>query len=140
MDEGDGFPVPGGYGRPEIPSKKGISMNRITLAAAFTLATLSTAAVAQTAQEQQLCIDDAFRVCSATIPDRARTTACMIQHKAELSAGCQAVMAKYAPANEPAPTTTVATTTRPTPTRSTPASLKTVSNQRPGKPLNILIR
>jgi hypothetical protein len=77
-------------------------MNRMTLAVALALATFSTAAVAQTAQEQQACMNDAFRVCSATIPDRTRTVACMVQHKAELSTACQVVMAKYAPA-EPAP-------------------------------------
>ena len=115
-------------------------MNRITLAAALTLATLSSAALAQSSEEERLCIDDAFRVCSATIPDRARTTACMIEHKAELSAGCQMVMAKYSPApNAPTATTTVATAPS-RPIRSKPVVLKTVSNQRPGKPLNILMR
>jgi hypothetical protein len=111
-------------------------MNRISLATALTLATLSTAAIAQTAEEQQACIDDAFRVCSATIPDRARTTACMWQHKSELSSACQMVMAKYAPSSTPA--TTVASTR---PRIMKPAALKTARNAtRPGKPLNILMR
>jgi hypothetical protein len=119
-------------------------MNRTTLALAVTLATLSTAAVAQTAQEQQACINDAFRVCSATIPDRNRTIACMVQHKAELSAACQIVMAKYAPA-EPAPVQTAAAATRTAaPIRTRNASMKpvktAVATQRPGRPLNILIR
>ena len=70
--------------------------NRIALAAALTVAMLSTAAIAQTSEEQQLCMDDAFRVCSATIPDRARTIACMVANKSQLSAGCQGVMDKYA--------------------------------------------
>src|SRR5436190_21743336 len=80
-------------------------MNQISLAVALTLATMSTAAIAQSQEDQQACMNDAFRVCSATIPDRARTTACMIQNKSQLSAACQAVMAKYAPA-EPAPVQT----------------------------------
>ena len=113
-------------------------MNRITLAAAFALATLSTAALAQSSEEQQACMSDAFRVCSATIPDRARTTACMIQNKSQLSAACQAVMAKYAPA-EPAPVQTAAA-----PIRTRNVSMKPVktaaNTQRPGKPLNILMR
>jgi hypothetical protein len=119
-------------------------MNRITLVVALTLATLSTTAIAQTAQEQQACMNDAFRVCSATIPDRTRTVACMVQHKAELSAACQTVMAKYAPA-EPAPVQMA--TVRPTQTaaiRTRNASMKpvktAVATQRPGKPLNILMR
>jgi hypothetical protein len=118
-------------------------MNRTTLALAVTLATLSTAAVAQTAQEQQACMNDAFRVCSATIPDRNRTIACMVQHKAELSAACQMVMAKYAPA-QPAPAQTVQAATVMSRTVTRNASMKpvktAVNTQRPGKPLNILMR
>ena len=30
-------------------------------------------------------MNDAFRVCSATIPDKTRTIACMVQNKAKLS-------------------------------------------------------
>lgn len=118
-------------------------MNRITLVVALALATFSTAAVAQTQQEQQACMNDAFRVCSATIPDRTRTIACMVQHKAELSTACQAVMAKYAPA-EPAPVQMA--TVKPTHAaiRTRNASMKPVrtaiATQRPGKPLNILMR
>ena len=57
-----------------------------TLTQAAALTVFATAAIAQSNEEQQLCINDAFRVCSATIPDRARTTACMIQNKSQLSA------------------------------------------------------
>ena len=112
-------------------------MNRIILAAALTV--ISTAALAQSSEDQQACMNDAFRVCSATIPDRARTTACMIQNKTQLSQACQAVMAKYAPAG-PAPvqTATVA------PVRTKNASMKPVrtatNTARPGRPLNILMR
>ena len=41
-------------------------------------------------------MDDAFKVCSNTIPDRSRTIACMVANKSRLSAGCQGVMDKYA--------------------------------------------
>lgn len=115
--------------------------NRILLGVA--LAMLSTAALAQTAEEQNLCMNDAFRVCSHTIPDRGRTVACMVQNKAKLSTGCQTVMDKYAtpstatayaePAPAPAP---VRTTTR----NVSMKPIKTAANQRPGKPLNILMR
>src|SRR5215210_1559658 len=78
---------------------------RFALALAFTAGMFSTVAIAQSSEDQQACMNDAFRVCSATIPDRARTTACMIQNKSQLSQACQAVMAKYAPA-APAPVQT----------------------------------
>jgi hypothetical protein len=120
---------------------------RLTLAIALTVSALSTAAYAQSAEEQQACMNDAFRVCSATIPDRARTTACMIQKKSQLSSACQAVMAKYAPPeatpvqtaadNKPTHSVAARTTTR-------NVSLKPIrmagNTGRPGKPLNILMR
>jgi len=112
-------------------------MNRIMLAVALAVATMSTAALAQSSEEQQACMNDAFRVCSATIPDRARTTACMVQNKSQLSAACQMVMERYAPANAPVQTASAA------PMRMSTASMKpikTAGNSRPGKPLNILAR
>lgn len=119
-------------------------MNRITLAVALTLATVSTGAIAQSNEEQQACMNDAFRVCSATIPDRARTTACMVQNKSQLSAACQVVMDRYAPA------TTATAYAAPAPATVTPARtvtrnasmkpVKTAVATRPGKPLNILMR
>ena len=108
---------------------------RLTLALALTAGTLSTAAIAQSADEQQACMNDAFRLCSATIPDRNRTAACMFQHKSQLSPACQTVMDKYAPGGNLS--TSVAAAPRPMTTR--PAAIKTAQT-RPGKPLNILMR
>ena len=115
---------------------------RLALALALALAAgmVSTVATAQNADEQQACMSDAFRLCSATIPDRDRTAACMFQHKSQLSPACQQVMAKYAPAVSPVQTVAAA------PVRAKNVSLKAVKpvktaiNQRPGKPLNILMR
>jgi hypothetical protein len=44
---------------------------------------------AYTAEEQQACSDDAFRLCSAEIPDVDRITVCMIRNKSRLSPGCR---------------------------------------------------
>ncbi len=117
--------------------------NRLTFAVAFTIGMLSTAAIAQTADEQQACMDDAFRVCSATIPDRARTTTCMIQHKTQLSTACQMVMDKYAPPSSAPVQTATATPVKSLRSANTklPKPIKTAANTtRPGKPLNILPR
>jgi len=124
-------------------------MNRVSLAVALTVATFSTGAFAQSNEEQQACMNDAFRVCSATIPDRNRTIACMVQNKPQLSAACQMVMDKYAPGGDvsriasapsaaPARTVTRNAAMKPV----TPAKpIKTaVATQRAGKPLNILMR
>jgi hypothetical protein len=58
-----------------------------TMLAAVTLPTLGQA---YTAEEQQACSGDAFRLCSAEIPDVDRVTVCMIRNKAQLSPGCRA--------------------------------------------------
>jgi hypothetical protein len=63
------------------------------LATALTLGMMS-AAHAYTAEQQQLCTDDAFRLCSSDIPDVDRVTACMTRHKAELSAACRSVFGR----------------------------------------------
>lgn len=49
---------------------------------------LATPSQAYTDDQQQLCTGDAFRLCSAAIPDVDRVTACMIQKRAQLSPGC----------------------------------------------------
>jgi hypothetical protein len=123
-------------------------MNRMTLAIALTVATFSTGAFAQSSDEQQACMNDAFRVCSATIPDRARTTTCMVQNKSKLSAACQVVMDKYAPATTatayaapaPTPMAPVRTTTRNASMKPIKPIKTAIVTQRPGKPLNILMR
>jgi hypothetical protein len=59
-------------------------------------------ATAQTADDQAACKDDAFRVCSHTIPDRERTFQCMIANKDALSPDCRTVIARSLPP-DPAP-------------------------------------
>lgn len=48
----------------------------------------ATPSQAYTEDQQQLCSGDAFRLCSAAIPDVDRVTACMVQKRAQLSPGC----------------------------------------------------
>jgi hypothetical protein len=44
------------------------------------------------AEAQQMCTGDAFRLCSSDIPNIPAITACMVKHRSELSSGCRAVM------------------------------------------------
>ena len=67
---------------------------QIGLALAF-LAFAPVAATAQTQEEQQACMDDAFNVCGAAIPDRDRVAACLARNINTISAGCRAVMLSY---------------------------------------------
>jgi hypothetical protein len=44
------------------------------------------------AEAQQMCTGDAFRLCSGEIPNIPAVTACMIKRRSELSSGCRAVL------------------------------------------------
>ena len=67
----------------------------LVLAIALSVSTLSaTSSFAYTAEAQQMCTSDAFRLCSSEIPNIPKITACMIKHRADLSPGCRAVMDK----------------------------------------------
>jgi hypothetical protein len=65
----------------------------LMLAVAASVSALSsTSSFAFSAEAQQMCTGDAFRLCSSEIPNVPKITACMFRHKAELSAGCRTVM------------------------------------------------
>jgi hypothetical protein len=53
-------------------------------------AMLPHAAQAYTAEQEQACTNDAFRLCSSEIPDVERVTACMTRNKSQLSPQCRA--------------------------------------------------
>ncbi len=72
----------------------GIS-RRIGLIAALAVsitAVSTSASFAFSPEAQQKCTGDAFRLCSAEIPDIPKVTACMRRQRASLSAGCRQVM------------------------------------------------
>jgi hypothetical protein len=52
----------------------------------------STSSFAFSAEAQQMCTGDAFRLCSSEIPNIPKITACMVKNRGSLSAGCRAVM------------------------------------------------
>ncbi len=62
----------------------------LLLAAGLAASVASTESQAYTAEEQQACSPDAFRLCSAEIPDVDRITACMIRNRSQLSPQCRA--------------------------------------------------
>ena len=65
----------------------------LALVLAASLSALSTtSSFAFSAEAQQMCTGDAFRLCSSEIPNIPAITACMFKHRAELSAGCRTVM------------------------------------------------
>jgi hypothetical protein len=65
----------------------------LVLACATSIAALSsTSSFAFSAEAQQMCTGDAFRLCSSEIPNIPKITACMYKNRTSLSAGCRAVM------------------------------------------------
>jgi hypothetical protein len=70
---------------------------RFTAAALLALAVsavTSSASFAFSAEAQQMCTGDAFRLCSSEIPNISKITICMRAQRANLSVGCRAVMDK----------------------------------------------
>jgi hypothetical protein len=63
----------------------------LAFAASFS-ALASTSSFAFSAEAQQMCTGDAFRLCSSEIPNIPKITACMMKHRADLSTGCRTVM------------------------------------------------
>ncbi len=61
----------------------------LILAAAVSLLMWPTASRAYTADEEQACSADAFRLCGPEIPDVDRVTACMVRKQSQLSPGCR---------------------------------------------------
>lgn len=65
----------------------------LVLAFAVSFSALSSkASFAFSAEAQQMCTGDAFRLCSSDIPNIPAITACMFKHRADLSTGCRTVM------------------------------------------------
>ena len=64
----------------------------VLVVAASLSAVTSTAGFAFSAEAQQMCTGDAFRLCSSEIPNIPKITACMVKQRANLSSGCRAVM------------------------------------------------
>jgi len=71
----------------------------IALRAAWILSTTASAG-AETLEEKQACIADAFQFCSGAIPDRDRVFTCLIANKDVVSEACHAVITPYVPADQ----------------------------------------
>jgi hypothetical protein len=65
----------------------------LTLGLALSMSTVATSSsFAYSARARQMCMGDAFRLCSSEIPNIGRIVTCMRRNKANLSQGCRAVM------------------------------------------------
>jgi len=91
----------------------------LVLVMAFSIWIWPAAGWAYTADEQAACTDDAFRLCSAEIPDVDRVTACMVGQQSQLSPGCRVYFRPDPPAAPAA--------------SGKPVSIKPVSTRKPRK-------
>jgi hypothetical protein len=63
--------------------------------AALAMAFLSSSAIAETMEERQACIGDAFRVCWSAIPNRDQVFHCLLDNRSQLNPACRVVMDQY---------------------------------------------
>ena len=75
---------------------------QVALVSAF-LAFAPVPASAQSQEDQNACMNDAFNVCGHAIPDRERVGACLAQNINRISPACRMVMQRY---SRQAPSTT----------------------------------
>jgi hypothetical protein len=62
----------------------------LMLATALAFSPLPASGQSYTAEQEQACTSDAFRLCSSEIPSVERVTACMVAKKSQLSPPCRA--------------------------------------------------
>jgi len=72
-----------------VAIRSGDFQRGLMLARAFAVLVLPTEAEAYTPEGRQACTGDAFRLCSAEIPNVDRVRACLHRNKAQLSPGCR---------------------------------------------------
>jgi hypothetical protein len=75
-------------------------MKRVAFVLAVTLGSIGVS-FAQTQEEQQACMDDAFKFCGQAIPDRERVFYCLVQNKTAITPRCLAALTPFIPAEPP---------------------------------------
>ncbi len=71
---------------------KTIRQAGLVAAIAISFSAISTSSFAFGPEARQMCMGDAFRLCSADIPDIPRITACMVRQRRSLTSGCRVVL------------------------------------------------
>ncbi len=110
--------------------------------AALVFATFPRAGHAYTAEEQQACQPDAFRLCGSEIPDIDRVTACMVAKRAQLSPECKRFFRQDPPEPEAAtappvnikPKVKKPASTKPVAAKPAPAKKPAPKAKKPAKP------
>jgi hypothetical protein len=69
---------------------------KVRFALAFSAFVLTpAAALAQSQEEQNACMNDAINICGHAIPDRGRVAACLVANVKRISNECRTVVQRY---------------------------------------------
>ena len=79
--------------QPTMFTKINISLIALTLLGTTCVLSATPVAFAETREEQNACISDAFRFCLSAIPDRDRVFTCLMEKRSLISAACRTVVA-----------------------------------------------
>ena len=85
-----------------MTSKLEISIAIVAVLCAVDVLTAVTA-LAESQEERQACLGDAFKYCLMAIPDRNGVFVCLMEHQSQLSTGCQNALATHVSANQIVP-------------------------------------
>ena len=72
---------------------------KLAIALAF-FALVPVGASAETQDEQNACMNDAFNVCGEAIPDRDQVAACLAKNIKRISPACRTVMNRYSKSSQ----------------------------------------
>ena len=64
---------------------------------AVTLGSIGVSFAQNSQEEQQACMDDAYKFCGTAIPDRERVFYCLVQNKTAITPRCLAMLAPHIP-------------------------------------------
>ena len=106
----------------------------LLLATVLSFSMLPTAGRAYTPEQEQACSNDAFRLCSADIPDVDRVTACMVRKKEQLTPGCRVYFRSPEPERAVMPVNTGRPLSIKPATARKPVSAKPSKPKKPAKP------
>ena len=76
---------------------------QVAFVLALTLGSIGVSFAQNSQQEQEACMDDAFKFCGPAIPDRERVFYCLVQNKTVIAPKCLAALAPFLPPEPPPP-------------------------------------
>jgi hypothetical protein len=86
--------------RPSVAARTKIPRTLAVVLCAASVLSTSGSAGAETFEERQACIGDAFQFCSSAIPNRDQVFNCLMDNRDRISAACHPVIAPNVPVEQ----------------------------------------